>query len=338
MISGEPVAVDIIVKPDNRCKVLALVFLAMVFSSGCSIRKMAISEMSGMMKDSRVVFEKETDLTLAEDGLGANLKLLEAMAIHDPENDELNMFLAEGYATYTLAFVEDKYEQYEGNDEDLAEYHKDRAVTLYMRSRDYAAKVLKHQMKKLPEQMTKDELESALKKIDKDHIQELFWYAFSWGGAINLQRDNIAALANLFKIEAMMTRVKQLDETYYYGGAWLFEGVYYGGRSRMLGGNPERAEAAFKKVFEISQKKLLIAPYFYARTVCIQKQDVDCFEQNLQYVIDTPADVHEQVLANTVARQKARRLLERKESYFLLEEFNLDSLDGESEETDNAGR
>lgn len=297
---------------------IALLLVLGIFSFSCSIKKMAIRSAVDVIGDSRKVFEQETDLELAEASIGANLKLLEVMQVNDPENEKILMLLAEIYSAYTLSFVEDKFEEFDEKDDKLSDYHRLRAIKLYVRARNYAGQVLLPKLGKDPAELSEQELKEKLNKLDKSDVGSVFWYAFSWGSSINLDRQNIDALSQLNKIEVMMQRVKEWDESYYYAGAWLFEGIYFGARSPTLGGNPERSKASFEKALQLTDGKLLVIPYFYARTYCIFAQDRKCFEENLQKVLNAPENIlPEQMLANALARKKGLRLQERASEYFV---------------------
>lgn len=296
-----------------------LVLVAILFTA-CSLKKMAVRQATGFFGESRKVFEQETDLELAESSIAANLKLLEAMRVHDPKNDELNLLLAEIYSVYTLSFVEDKMDEAESQGKDAeAARQRERAKAFYLRARDFAANVLVERLKiENVAALGEEELKTKLGKLDKDDIAPLFWYAFAWGSAINLDREDVAALSELPKIEIMMAQVKAWDESYYFAGAWLFEGVYFGARNEMMGGDPARAKAAFERNLALTQGKMLITPYFYARTYCVFAQDKACFDNNLQRVLEAPADIHpEQRLANVLAKKKAERLLKRRAEFFV---------------------
>lgn len=295
-----------------------LLAVTILISLSCSVKKMAIRSAVNVIAESRQVFEQETDLELAESAIGSNLKLLEVMQVNDPENEKILMLLAEIYSAYTLSFVEDKFEQYEEKDDSLSDYHRQRAIKLYLRARDYAGKVLLPRLGKNPQEMGEQELKDALAKLSVREIGPVFWYAFSWGSAINLDRQNMDALSQLNKIEVMMLKVKEWDEKYYYAGAWLFEGIYFGARSPTLGGNPERSKNSFETALRLTDGKLLVIPYFYARTYCIFTQNRKCFDENIAKVLSAPENIlPEQMLANALARKKARRLQERANEYFV---------------------
>lgn len=288
--------------------------------SACSLKKMVVRQATGFFTDSRKVFEQETDLELAETAIASNLKLLEAMQVHDPENSELNLMIAEIYSAYTLSFVEDKMEQAEADKKDAEVLRqRKRAKMFYLRARDFAGKVLLPRLEvNEMAYLTEAGLKDKLSKLDKDDIAAVFWYAFAWGSAINVDREDTEALSELPKIEVMMAQVKAWDEAYYFAGAWLFEGVYFGARAEMMGGNPTRSKEAFEKNLKLTEGKILITQYFYARTYCIFAQDKACFDRNIAAVLDAPADIHPvQKLANALAKKKAERLKKRKADFFV---------------------
>ncbi len=281
---------------------------------------MAVRQATGFFAESRKVFEQETDLEIAEISIASNLKLLEAMQVHDENNADLNLMIAEIYSAYTLSFAEDKMEQAEADKKEAeVKRQQQRAKMLYLRARDYAGKVLlpRLEIDNLAA-ISEKQLQEKLAKLDKDDIAAVFWYAFAWGSSINVDREDTQALSELPKIEVMMAQVKAWDEAYYFAGAWLFEGVYFGARAEMMGGNLPRSKEAFEKNLKYTEGKLLITQYFYARTYCIFAQDKACFDRNLKIVLDAPADIHPgQKLANALAKKKAERLKKRKADFFV---------------------
>ena len=274
------------------------------------------------MEKGRAAFERESDLDIAETALASNLKLLEAILEQDPESIPLKLFLAEGYALYAMAFAEDRFEELDFSNPELADHQRKRAILFYNRAKDYASgEILKKMQTASVDLVNEETLKKYLAQTTKEDVRALFWFAFSWGSAINLQRDEIVQLASLPYIELIMNRVRELDDKYYFGGVYLFEGMYYGGRPPMLGGNMERSRTAFEKAQTISNKKILLVSYFYARTYCIQIQDRECFQKNLEYVMQSPDNIYpEQMLANALAKRKAIRLYKHRADFFIEDE------------------
>lgn len=302
----------------KRALLLCAVF-AVSSVTGCSFEKMVVQGTADFMQKHRNVFEDESDLELAEKSLASNLKLIEVMAAEDPQNRKINLLLSQLYGAYTLGFVEDQMDEFAESNLEESERHRMRAVDFYTRGRNYAAKAL------LPimgyssiDEINVKNLPERLQKVGKEDIEELFWFAFSWGAALNIQRDNVFALSRMGVIQVMMARVAEVDESYYFAGAVMFEGIYYGERPAFLGGDAARSKKAFERAMKLTQKKFLLTSYYFARTYCIQHQDYEAFQESLQYVIDAPEDILPgQRLVNNIAKRKARRLLERAPEFFI---------------------
>lgn len=260
--------------------------------------------MGGVMDHAFVSFNEEPDLRLAEQGLGGNLKLLEAMIKADPRNEKLLLYAAQGFTAYSLSFAED----------DSIE----RARGFYLRARDYALRILDED-EKFKAALEKDDnaVRDALKSFDKANVPAVFWAALSWGSYINITRTETSALADLSKVLAMMEFVAEKDPGYYYGGADMFFGAIHASTPVVLGGKPEKAKAHFEKCLSLNGGKFLLAHIYYAKTYAVQIQDQEVFENLLKKVDEAPLDIlPEARLANAVAKQKARRLRAQKENLF----------------------
>jgi len=314
-------------------KSLFLLFTFLITLSSCSVKKIVVKSTVNAMEKSRHVFETEDDLEIAEISLASNVKLLEVMLEQDPENEKLNLFLAETFSLFALAFVEDKMEAHQFSDDEKSEYHQTRAVRLYLRARDYAFKTILEPLQySTVDEIKLSTLKERLPSLDTKHVRAVFWAAFSWGAAINLNRQDMEAISNLPIVNLMMDYVIKNDETYYFGGAHLFKGMFYGGRPKVLGGNREKAMKHFKRALEISKGNILLNYYYEARTLCIQFQDYKCFKDNLNKIIDAPHDHYKQQrLANSVAKRKAKRLLKLAPEFFL----DIPEEDLETDEDDN---
>jgi hypothetical protein len=164
---------------------------------------------------------------------------------------------------------------------------------------------------------TPDALDQALQRLGKSAVPALFWTASNWAKQIDLNRTDPARIAQLGSTERLMHRVHELDEDFYYGGVHLFYGVYYGGRAPMLGGNYAKAEQAFADARSVTDGKLLIVDVLQAEYLERQRLDAETFRQLLTAAIDTPVGrFPEMALANQIARQRARVLLDKQDDWF----------------------
>jgi hypothetical protein len=154
--------------------------------------------------------------------------------------------------------------------------------------------------------------------IDDDEPRfALFWTGFSWGGLANFSKDSPDSIVEIPRIEALMKRVKELDDNYYYGGPHLFLGALYASRSKMLGGQPEEAQKEFESAIAESHGKFLMAKVLYAQYYGVQTQNRGLFESSLKEVVAADAAaLPEQRLANELAKRRADMLLRKEKMFF----------------------
>jgi hypothetical protein len=299
--------------------IVVLTFLAL-WCIGCSMTQLTVNQTAKVFAKASPTFDKESDLELADLGIMANLKTLEGLLEVHPDNEELLLINARSFALYAFAFVEEKLEKAaaEGDLQTQAEI-KARAIDFYERGRGYGLRLLLKAQKEFPKVINGDteRLQSALKKLKKKHVPGLFWTAYAWGGAINLQQDNPAQLVNLSKVELMMRRVIELDESFFFGGAHLFYAAYYGSLPPLLGGNPEKVKEHLQRVDQISGGKFLLSKLFLARYYAYPLQDRSLYKSLLQQILEAPIDIFpEQRLANAVAKARAKRWISQMDELF----------------------
>lgn len=272
--------------------------------SGCSTSQLVARGAAPLIDHGMVAMNRETDLELARASIPANLKMIEALLLADPGNAAYRVQAAMGFYGYALGFVEDD--------------DPDRAVALYQRARDHALVALDHAG--MPQAtLTGDpvELERALAKLDARAVPALFWTASAWAKWIELHLDDPARLDELPRVEALMQRVLALDETYYYGGAHVFFGVYYGGRAPMFGGDFARAAKHFDRAATLGHNQLQWVEVYRARYLLRQMGAREAFHATLSRVLDAPASLNPELnLANALARKQAADLLSQEGDLF----------------------
>ncbi|HHJ36081.1 MAG TPA: hypothetical protein ENJ87_09985 [Gammaproteobacteria bacterium] len=283
----------------NRLILLYICFLL----SACSANKMMVSMSMPMIQGGIEAMNEEPDLQLAEDSMPANIGMLNGMLQLDPESIQLHIYAAQAYYGLSYGFNEDK---------DI-----ERADKFYQRGLKHGLTALGLLGLKNIRKLSPDELEEQLQKLDEDAIAALFWTASNWAKWIDLNRDDAASLIQLAKPTAMMQRVLELDDTFYYGGAHMYFGVYYGARAPMLGGDFEKSRKHFERAREINDGKLLVVDLLQAQYLSRQMFDQTDFHQRLTFIIDAPEDLYpELTLLNNIAKRKARILLNKESKWF----------------------
>ncbi len=283
-------------------KLLASTFIVLSLTA-CSMNKMMVDMSLPMIEGGIEAMNSEPDLQLAEDSMPANISMLNGMIHLDPENVQLHIYAAQAYYGLSYGFNEDK---------DIG-----RAEQFYQRGLKHGITALKLIGLKNVKESTPDELEQQLQKMHKDDVSALFWTASNWAKWIDLNRDKAEGLVQLPKPTAMMQRILALDETFYYGSAHMYFGVYYGSRAQILGGNYEKSRQHFDRAREITDNKLLLADLLQAQYLSRQMFDRDDFHQRLNRIIEAPEDLYpELTLLNQISKRKAKFLLSKEEQWF----------------------
>ena len=122
---------------------------------------------------------------------------------------------------------------------------------------------------------------------------------FPQSGAYGLGNGHGAAL-----LQAMLTRLLELDEGYFYGLPHLLQAVHYASFAVALGGDPAQAQHHFMRAYALSQGRLLLVPLLEAQYYAVQVQDRALFTERLQHILEAPETLFpEQALLNAVARR-----------------------------------
>ncbi len=285
------------------CAFVSLCLIAF-FLISCSTDRVAVRSSISILKNTVIALNEEEDPSFAEKAIASHLKMLEGMIITDPGNEELLLLAARGFCSYAFSFVE--------------EDDTERAKIFYRRGLNYGLQIL-ISGKSFEDSIKQgnESFKAALSDINNENLPVLFWTAYCWGSLINLNRNSPEALISLPKVEKMMKRVLELDEGYYFGGAHLYFGVFFGSLPAMLGGKPEKSQFHFNKALEMTQRKFLMAHVLYAKSYAIQTQNKALFENLLKEVAESPSDIlPSQYLATELAKKRAQRLLKVIDEYF----------------------
>jgi len=272
--------------------------------AACSMGQMVARTSTSIMDGNIEAMDRETDLVLAEAAIPANLKLIEGLINEDPGNVELLAAAAQGFYGYAFGFVE------------LVD--RQRAEALYQRGFEFGRRGLKHLGVTIDfDSAVPADLDRAVAGLDKQAVPLLFWTASCWAKQIDLNRDDPARLAEVNSTERLMHRVLELQPDYYYGGVYLYYGVYYGSRAPMLGGDLARSEQSFASARAVTQGKLLIVDVLQGEYLERQRLDRQRFRQLLTGVLKTPVgSFPEMALANQIARARAEYLLASESDWF----------------------
>jgi len=280
---------------------LGKIFLALtvlMYSSGCT--SLIVNP---LLDPLTLSLQKQTDLQLLQDGVPSLLLLLDGLIASDPDNERLLMTAAKAYGAYATVLYE--------------EGQVERAVTVSSKAKEYGINLLKQ----LPglqniNNNTLGEIDQSLGKISPGRVGSLFWGTYGWAIWIQYQEGAPAAMADLPIVEQIMLRVVELDESYYYGGAHIFLGAYYGSRPQMFGGNPEASRQHFERALVLNDRLFLLTHVAYAETYARTMFDRELYLELLTEVIEQPLADSNMASSNKVAKVKAEKLIVQIDDFF----------------------
>ena len=287
----------------------------------CDLGEFTVNTTTPVLARAADEFGKESDVTLAREAVGGQLKTADGFLASAPKNRQLLAIVARGYFEYTFGFVEDELEAMPDDETHHAarEATSARATMFYDRARGYAMRNLATFGHDVDGASTKDvtSFEAVLGKLPRAAVPGLVYGGMAWASAINLNRSDITRVAELGRALAMVKRAYALDPTFYNGAAAMTLGLASASQAKALGGDPVAAKKYFDEVVNLTGGKYLLAKLLEARFYAVQIQDRALYDQLLHDVVSAPTDIMpSQRLANELAKRKAARYLAQADDFF----------------------
>ena len=295
----------------------------LIASTGCSVKKLAVGTTSKVLLDAQPALKQEPDFYLAKQAIPGSLKTVEGFHFADPENQNLTKMLAEGYCQYASGFIEDSFERAHAKNEfDEAEELAISATKAYLRCAGYALEILGSDWQQSAYSDPKG-FEALVAKAEVADRDPMMFLAMGLGGAINLNKDDMAMLPHLPKVNLLLMRVLELDkkstpkDLSLAALPHLALGKMYTSTPKAFGGKPELGKKHFKDAFDLTNNKFLLAKVFLARWYAVSTQKRKLFRKLLVEVLQTdPAIWPDQRLANEIAHRRARFYLAHEKDWF----------------------
>ncbi len=279
--------------------------------TGCSIRKIAINNVSDAIAASGSTYASDNDPQLIKDALPFGLKLMESLIAENPRHKGLLAATAGGFTQYAFAFVQEDAEEIEDTDLDASLEMRARAKLLYLRARNYGLQGLDAAHRGFGEAL-RSAPKTAVQAAKLRDVPLLYWTAISWSAAISVSKDDSQLIGDLPIIEALIDRALALDESYDYGAIHTFLITYEMVRPGGRGGAVERARKHYERAMELTGGQLASPLVAYAESIAVYDQDKAEFESCLKraLAIDPNARL-EWRLSNLIYQHRARWLLGR---------------------------
>jgi len=255
-----------------------------------------------MAKNLAISIQNHDDPDTVASAIPAYLLMIDSFIQSDSENDQMLLTGAKLYAAYASIFVN----------------NVQRAKKLSQRSLDYAMRAACIQNSAIcqPKSITFNEFKTSIEALDKENIELLFTLGQSWAVWLKAHSDDWNAVAEMPRIRLIVEKVLALDENYQQGSAHLYMGVLHSLLPAALGGKPDIAKRHFEKAIALSNNKNLMAKVNYAEHHARLVFDQELHNKLLNEVINAKVEEPGMTLMNTLAQQKAKRLLESGKDYF----------------------
>lgn len=244
----------------------------------------------------------QDDPETVRDGAPAYLLLLDSFIAGSPDDPTMLAATAELYAAYGVIFVADK----------------ERADRLTQRALSYGQQALcaSNQSACGIGELSFQEFESVLAKLDKKDAASLYSYGLTSIAYIKVHSDDWGAMAKLPQVETALLRVQKLDPQYQAVQVEHFLAVLNTIRPPALGGDFEAGKAHYERAQRLSDGKDLSINVDYARYYARTLYDRELHDQLLKDVMSAEPNQDGYTLFNTLAQREAQELLDAADDYF----------------------
>ncbi len=227
-------------------RLISVCLLLLVIQSCSVTRTVALNTTAKLIRNGAAGLDTEHSWDSFKESAPGTLKTVEGFLYNAPENPDLLTIVIKGYAGFGFAVHESLYINDKLKDLDYSQ-NKSNAIDAYTRSVHYgwhylASKGIKSQTlidHSLNPIFIKDLLES---ELSTDDTEAVFYTAQAWAGIINLQRTNLALVAQMPIVKAMFDWSCEKNPTIQYGACSMFYGLYELSRPKILGGNPAKGK------------------------------------------------------------------------------------------------
>ena len=276
------------------------VLAVLMVSAGCST---VVSSATGDLADSLTsAILDQNDPETVRQGAPSFLLLVDGMIADSPRNEDLLLAGAGLYSSYASAFVADP----------------ERAARLAETGRNYGWRALCRSDKRACGMWSApyEDFERVINSTGRKQVDALFGSGAAWATWIQTNRDDWDAIADKARVDLMMQRVVELDESYREGAPHLYLGILATLLPEAMGGHPEEGRAEFERVIELSGGRNLMAKVLLAKTYARMVFDRGLHDRLCREVLDADPVAPDLTLINTLAQEEASELLETSEDYF----------------------
>ncbi len=156
---------------------------------------------------------------------------------------------------------------------------------------------------------------TAIRAMGKEDVPCLYWTASALGKWAKLTGFT-TLLKHKDTVKAYITKVDEIDNSFYYAAPDRYWGAYYAIAPSFAGGDLNKSKVHFIKSIEAAPG-YLATKVLYAQYYATKMQDKSLFDQMLSEVLNADAEAIAELAPENRAEQvKAKKLLDTKSDYF----------------------
>ena len=284
--------------------------------SACSVDKLAARAFANALASSGDVYASDEDPELVAEALPFALKTMESLLVELPEHQGLLLASCSGFTQYAQAFVAEPADYLEAEDLEAARAERERAARLFVRARAYCLRAIATEHPRLAEGLRAGSV-GGLEQTGVDDVPLLYWTGATWAAAINVARSDLDLVADLHVANALLERALELDPDWQRGAIYDVLIAVEAARAPASGGSLDEARSYYERALELSQGHRLGIHVTLAESIAVKRQDYREFRRALERVLAFELSAApDNRLANTLARRRARWLLQRSSDLF----------------------
>ncbi len=303
-MGAQPLQSGAMNRPNSRSRAwgarLTAVVCSVLVMTGCA--SIVNRAGSGLSRNLTAGVLEQDDTQTVADGLPAYLLLIDGLLTGSPDNADLLMAASKLYGAYAGGFA--------GTPE--------RQKRLALKAERYAQRAICVLDKTFCAQLTQpfDTFEAALANEGAKQVPALYTLAVARAGVLQADSGDWERIADLPRIEAMLQRVRSLAPDHDGGAVAMYLGVLNCLRPESLGGKPADGVRYFAEALERSGGRNQMARVLDAQYCARLTFDQARHDELLNAVLAADPNAPGLTLMNTIARERARALLESGKDYF----------------------
>jgi predicted anti-sigma-YlaC factor YlaD len=192
---------------------------------------------------------------------------------------------------------------------------RSRTRRLYLRGYNYGMRALEQEHPGFSTALIRSP-STAVAGLKKNEVPLIYWTAAGLGLAISSSRDDVAMIARLPEVSALLDRALELDSSWRQGALHEFAIVLENSKPGKL--NAQSMQDHYRQAMTYSNGRSASLHVTLAETLAVQQQDSAAFSRLLEEALAIDADLDkDNRLMNLAAQRRARWLLERKDELIL---------------------